>query len=555
MDFPFAFAHPDTAQYLDIVVSMLQGGPFIPGVIRVNAAYAFFAFLTLKFLGSGSFSIILVQTLLSVLSCVVGSILVFRTTQSVMLSNITLLLLLLLPRGLVYEHILLGESIFVVLTICFILLTFFFLEYKFWRSLNILLLGIITGFLLLSRGQALIAVLVGLGLVASLIIQKKIRWKAVITYTIFFLMPIVLMTHLYKAANAKYNDFNGLSAAGNYNLFWITTSRYFDFESSLHADVKNSLKPYIITTNQNYRGGESWGVEGVDSRGNLFPDVDVSHMNWTEINQMLGEIAHEAILTHPMAFLYRTYWNSRDFLWGKTSLFQTADIRDLLLQGNESHFRIDTAKAWRNSIFNPLERSSQQEFGLGRIARIFPFIDYSVVATPELTTDKILQKLHPLANFRWMTIGLWFLVVVAWFNRFKFDLFLRATSVLAIGQILLTIIPANALYDRYFVAVETIIVIGSLCAAGIFIKLSRYDKIKTLVLMGLIPALGVLVYLFFFFLPLPYPMIDKNILGLSESVIIQHQRVVVGLTAAIFSISICLIPGNKLATYLRQRYG
>lgn len=553
-DFPFAFGHPDTAQYLDATVAMLKGGAFVPGIIRVNATYALFAFFILTSLGSGSFSVILVQTFLSVVAAVLASGSIYQMTKSWVLATLGLLILLLLPRGLIYEHLLLTDGLYASLTISFMVLVFLFLEKKSWRPASVFILGLVTGLLMLSRGQALVAVVVGLGLIGGMTWEKKIPWKQAICFTFLFFIPILVMTNAYRLANKHSNNFNGLSAAGNYNLFWITTSRYLDFDSPVHADVKNSIKPYVITTNEHYTGEDSWGVEGVDARGNLFPNVDVSQLSWTEINGLLGEIAHEAIRTHPLAFMYRTFWNIRDLLWYKQTLFETIDIRDLLLQGDATHFRIDATKAWKDRIFNPLEFYPQQDFGLGRFARSLPWVNYTIVSVPELPTDNILQTIHPLANFRWFTIGLWFLLVMAWFNTSKYRLFLQAASLMIIGQILLTLIPANALYDRYFLGIEPLVVIGTLVAAGMYIKLSRYDKIKTLILLVLIPGIGAIFYMLFSSLPLPYPIIDKGILGLSEAVVIQHQRIVIGLSLSMLFTFFCLYPGIKLSRYIRQRY-
>lgn len=554
-DFPFAFGHPDTAQYLNTTVNMLNGGVFVPGVIRVNATYAFFALWILKYIGSGSFSIILVQTLLAVVASVLGSSIIFRITKSWLLTDVGLFILLLLPRGFVYEHILLTDGLYASLTIFFMTLVVLFMDREKWRPVTILALSLVTTLLVLSRGQALVAVFIGLSLIGGMLLEKKIHWKQAICFILLFLIPLLLMTNAYRLANKHQNAFNGLSAAGNYNLFWITTSRYLDFDSPLHAGIKNSIKPYVVSTNEHYSNQESWGVEGVDSKGNLFPGVDVSQLNWTQINQMLGEIAHEAIRTHPLAFIYRTFWNIGDLLWYKRTLFETIDIRDLLLQGDATHFRINATKSWENRAFNPLELYPQSEFGLGRFARIFPMVNYTHVSVPELPTDKILQRLHPLANFRWLTIGLWFLVVMAWFNKSKYQLFLQASSIMVVGQILLTLIPANALYDRYFLGIEPLIVIGTLVAIGMYIKLSYYDKIKTLILLGLIPGLYIVFYLLFSSIPLPYPLIDKDILGLSQVIIIQHQRAVIGLSMSTIVTFLCLFPGIKLSYFLRQRYG
>src|SRR4051812_19408952 len=67
IEFPFAFGHADSSQYLNSVKTMLGGGVFIPEFLRVNATYAYFSYGILKILGTHSFHIVVIQTFLGLL--------------------------------------------------------------------------------------------------------------------------------------------------------------------------------------------------------------------------------------------------------------------------------------------------------------------------------------------------------------------------------------------------------------------------------------------------------------------------------------------------------
>ena len=128
IDFPFAFGHPDTSQYTIPAARILHGQPFIPDIIRVVGTYVYFVVLSLKLFGPNSLSIIVAQSLLGIMSGILVWKLLIGLARNPILAAIGTLLFLLLPRELFYEHIVLGESLYV-----FIILAFCYLSFKLWR--------------------------------------------------------------------------------------------------------------------------------------------------------------------------------------------------------------------------------------------------------------------------------------------------------------------------------------------------------------------------------------------------------------------------------------
>lgn len=391
-------------------------------------------------------------------------------------------------------------------------------------------------FLILCRGQGVISVIAVIMLIVSLILLKKVNLLEGSKLIIFFCVPIFILISLYQQANIKYNHFYGISAAGNYNLFWITSSRFIDYESPKYGEIKLALKPFIRETNKNYDGDESWGVKGLNSAGNPLPQLEFLGQDWQRINTILGDVSKESIITHPLAFTYRTYWNLYDFLWNKTSLFKTIDISDLLLRNNGRKLYIDPQKALFSKTFDPLETPSLK-------------VQQSAQSSSSTLTDFFLNMFSWLANFRFLTLGLYASFILYCFNRTKYRTFYIFLLSIVLGQILLTIIASNALYDRYFIPVEPLsipIILGTLAD---FLKFSWPKKVKTTILFFILP-LFVLIFFktILFFLP-PYSIIDKPILGLSEVITVSHQQQAIGITfAVIFSIIITILCNNFLQT-------
>ena len=159
----------------------------------------------------------------------------------------------------------------------------------------------------------------------------------------------------YVGLNRKHHQFSGLSAAGNYNLFWVATSRYLDFRSDRHRELKQALEPCIRDANQNHANDLAWGTPGPICAPVVHGISERMQSNWQVSDRQLGELSREAILAHPMEVAYRFLWNLGDFLFVRWTVFRTADLDPLLFESNRARLRIDAAKA--AAYFSSLEQS------------------------------------------------------------------------------------------------------------------------------------------------------------------------------------------------------
>jgi 4-amino-4-deoxy-L-arabinose transferase-like glycosyltransferase len=546
-EFPYAFGHPDSSEYLRSLLGLIQGKPYVPVLLHVNGTYVYFMYFVLKVFGQSSLNIVLFQSILAIIAAVLGFFIIKKLTSSFFLANIGFLLIILLPRGLFYEHILLSDSIFATL-----IMFFAFFGLLFYEKPNLKLsfiLGLLSSFLVLGRGQGLIAPFLSILLFIIVALQRSIGLKRFLILVTVFSLPLVILIGSYLQTNVKYNHFHGLSASSNYNLFWVATSRFIDFDSVKYKKIKDSLKPFVVKTNKNYDGDESWGVQYLNSSGRPLAGIDFYTNDWQEIDKIMGEIAVESIQTHPLAFIYRTYWNTGDFFWGKTSLYKTIDISPLLLSSNQTVISIDKTKALNTKSFNILDGNKSTSGGA------FQSLPKSVKHTSnDSKIDRFLNMFAFLTNFRLITFGIYFSMTVFVINKFKNKLFLLFLTFLLIGQVILTTVPVNSLYDRYFIPVENISIVIILCGISIFLKLSIFDKLKSILLVVLLPIfMGTMMFLFNL-IPIKYPLLDKPIIGLPVSISASHQQFVVSVTLAALTTLIGVLAYQKLSDHLKEKY-
>lgn len=544
-EYNFAIGHPDTAQYTDAVLALLEGKPFTPSIIRVNGTYAWFLYSVLNFFGLSSYTVAVAQTILSVVAALCTLGVVSRLTGSYSVAATAVLFLLLLPRGFLYEQILLGDTVYAANILLLVAAA-----YWFWARGTVLAastLGFLTAALLLGRGQGLGALVVVLALFALMVLFRRVSGKRSLLCLVAYLVPVAVLCQLYLLANQRQNNFSGLSAAGNYNLFWIATSRYLDFESPLHAGIKRQLRRQARWTNKTLGMNLHWGIEGLSSAGDLLAGVDFDTDDWSKIDQVNKELAREAFYAHPLAIIHRVLWNFGDMIWWRGGLFETVDLKDLMFSGGEhSKLRIDPKKLEYCKKLDALAPGLTKLSGLPPV----PAVDLSAVAglsEPNnlLTTERWLRLLAPLSDFRVLVIAGFFAAALAFARSGDTAVFAGFVMALALSQIVLTVIAANGLYDRYYIAAEPLFVI--LCALGLSsaAAIGVRQSIKTCVTAASLAYMLYHIYYLGVSLPISYPVIDKGIPGLSIEHTIQQQRAVVGVLC-----SVLLAPSLLLASII-----
>src|SRR5260370_10895352 len=332
---------------------MLEGRPFVPNEVRVHGTYAFLSYFLLKLRGHQSWNIILVQSLLGVLTGILAFLVVDELTHDWRFRAAALLLVSIRLRGLFYEHILLAETVFDFLGVlfCWICVRVYLKP----TLLRFCLLSSVTVALLFARAQAWVLVAAEAMLIGVLWNRRKIPWKTAASFIAVALLPLWLAVHAYVDVNRKHHQFSGLSAAGNYNLFWRATSRYLDFRSYRHRQLQQALEPCIRDANQNHANDLAWGTPGPICAPVVHGISERMQSNWQVSDRQLGELSREAILAHPMEVAYRFLWNLGDFLFVRWPAFRTADLDPLLFESNRARLRIDAAKA--AAYFSSLEQS------------------------------------------------------------------------------------------------------------------------------------------------------------------------------------------------------
>ena len=535
-DYPYPFSHPDTGQYTNGVIEMLNGGPFKPCIIKVSGTYSFFIFYILNIFGLNTINVIIIQTLLGLLTGIFSFLIIRNITKSYWISLVGLLLVTILPRGLLYEHVMLADSLYVFLLIFYFWLVTLILSKPSWYLA--IILGLTSSLLILARGQGSISVLIGL----LVIILLKINIKIKVLLLILFLLTISIPYFIYKQENIKYNNLPSLSIAGGYNMFWISTFRFIDFDSQINTDIKSIMKPYVEISNSYYSklysqgdDEESWGATNISTN---LDSTFYSHYgdNWGLINQKFSEISLESIKSHPMAYIYRNYWNLRYYFFYNKNLDDTVDIKQFLLKDSSSNISIDRLKNFNTFPSDPLENYTDP-------LKTKRLTDHYANLNQNTVTDTILNKLSFLFNFRIFTFALYISIILLIFMKGKPKLLLGILVTMIFGQVLLTTVPSNALYDRYYIPVEPLIIIAFLVSFSyLFSNISKKEILQMIIIIISLPLTLILIYKFIYNLGINI-FIDHPIIGLSSEKMIANNRAVVSLisTILIFSTFFILI--------------
>lgn len=553
-EFPFAFGHADTSQYLTSVINMIQGAPFIPEVIRPNGTYSLFCYFVFKTFGLNSFHVIFLQSIFGVFNGLICFWLSWKLTRFWYLSIAVLLLVSLRPRGMVYEHILLAESLYEFLSICCCGLLLLF-----WSSpkmKNVLALSLCCVLLYFLRGQGVVFILASLcfifALWAKLRQEQKPKLK-VFGILIVFSLPLVFSNLYYRDLNKRTNHFSGISISGNYNLFWVASSNFMDFESSTFKDLKDALRPCVLESNQKFYQNLAWALQGGPCSQaftfvvrEFFPKKYGT--DWDQINAEMGAVALESILTHPIAFGYRFFWNLRDFFLYRRSLWDTTDLNGYFFEKSEKKLRIKFEQlAYLRELDSihglKLEQASslQTAFSVLLVQRDQPkkmekFFNSTkkMVFCPlvffAITFSFFLLICHPYP-FRW-GIGVFYLIWVL--------------------HPAMTVLAVNAVYDRYYLLPEALGFV--LIAVGVsqFIRLSLSLKFQTVLVFCSIVILVKLFWIGVSRFVYPFvPIFDKPILGLPEWVVTSHQ--VDGISFYLSCIVALILIGLAVQLFAKQR--
>ncbi len=313
--YPFAFGHYDSVNYLQAVHRMIGGGSFVPEPIRPMGLYAFFVYGIYTFLSKASIWIPILQHLLTLVSAGIGFWIVHTLTKRFYPSLITLLLIGLSPRTLLYGQLVLVDSLYTSGVILFFGALLFLLKRPGYFSAS--LLGLSTSFLILGRGQGILALAFGF---LVLIYQRS--WR---------LLPLFAVTALtlpmfYNYSNYKHHGFFGSSVSANHNLFWVASAHLLNFSSAKHSDIKEKLKECVTYSNENAEVIRNWALYGPKCSNDIIAIETSLWPNWKRYNQVCGELAYEAILTHPISFTYKFLRSLPEFFLYKTTLFKTIDL-------------------------------------------------------------------------------------------------------------------------------------------------------------------------------------------------------------------------------------
>ena len=442
---------------------MLRGKRFVPAVIRVVGTYSLFAYYSMKLLGNRSLNIILMQSVAGILSGAFGYSIIRSLTGRRWLGIVGLLLICLRIRVLLYEHILLPESLYDFLGVVFIWCCVWI--YSNARLLKVVALGIICALLFFARAQGIGFVGIGTLFVIATSLRNSHGFLRAARWIAVYLTPIIVATSFYVGLNKSYNHFSGISAGANYNLFWISTTRFIDFDSPQHRDIKDALRACIEGSNRRFTSDLSWSTVGPNCE-HILPAVEkilfgTAGSNWNTANRIMGEISTEAMYTHPISFGYRFLWNVWDFLWMRGSLRAAIDLDQLLLDPASAHVRLSPVKA---------EYTKQMDS--------FRFYHFNKDYFDHSSSESVVSK-----SALWITDRLFEYVAIIRSSPFVVALFLfsvfvqicgpssnRSISAVVIGlwlsQVVLTVFAATAVYDRYHLFPEACMFLMIVIALG-----------------------------------------------------------------------------------------
>lgn len=537
--FPYGFGHPDTGDYGHPVTRFLQGGPFVPEPIRVMGTYAYFLIAVAMTMGATTFSVMLVQHVMGVVTAYLLGLLMRKLTGSARLGILTMLLVGLLPRGLMYEHIILAETTYLFLTILLALLALHFVRSSpRWIEPA---LGVIAGLMILGRGQGIIAVPLGLLILATPYYHRTLGLRFIqrmVRLFCLFFLPILALTLSYVYLNIRGNDFPGLSANAAYSLYTAGVSNLTDYESPKYAASKNILRECVALSNTRFDGRAEWALTEPLCGPAVGQVIAQFHGRWRFIEAELGGLAREAILTHPVAFLYRVAWNLRDFFWGRPGLLKTIDLRDLLFRDpvwmEQKVIEIDRQKTERIRDMGVPPLQGDHRFGLDRLASLYSASGSDASAT---AFSSILNWLSYLANCRTYLVGTLLLMALCWAHPLENRFFILWMLGLTLGQVVLTEVPVNALYDRYYVPIEPFQVIFWLLAIRGIARLSQADRRGFARLVLLLLMVATVTFQIAVRLPLAwFPNLDHPILNMAEAKVQMMTRYVFSWSAMLIAV-------------------
>ena len=526
--YPFAFGHRDTNQYLGATVSLLDGKGYMPHFMRVSGTYALFTAGIIWGFHS-SFVLIVIQHLLGVLGALLGGLITLEITRSRWLALLCVLLLGVLPKALFYEHFLLVESLYASTWLFFLWSSMrFFKGPTLARAAG---LGALNCCLLLSRGQGALALILCIGLTGILLVSRRAPPKRLAFFILFMLAPSLAGSFLYRRQNIEQHHLPALSMAGNHNLFWNVGGNLIDYHSPRNTDFKELVRPCVLDANRKFVPWPNWGLGGETCA--IYRRAVREHYrdNWGEIHEVIGAVAVEGILSHPVAFTYRSLWNLRDSLWERTSLCSLKDLSEHILDCGPEGYRIDYAKAWQNRSLNVL----------GRFDRTLSDLAYERSPHAERIIESFFWVLNVLAGQRFFTVCLGLLLLTALGFR---DVFSFETGLLFfyfLGHWCLTIVPANGLWDRYYVPHEPIQIILLCVALAAFSRARREENIRATLLGLSLMASAAIGYLVGKYIPLLTLGFDAPILGIGDSSIWKIHRYVACFFSSSFFLALALI--------------
>jgi 4-amino-4-deoxy-L-arabinose transferase-like glycosyltransferase len=536
---PFTLGHPDSSQYIDAAIKMLDGQPFTPDPIRVMGTYSFFLYLLGKTLGLTGVAVALVQHLLGIGTALCVFYIVKTLTRSWAWANFALLFTGMLPRGWFLEHIIIADCLYAFLFVgtCVVALE----VYRKPNAGRALLFGLIVALVSLARAQGFVAIPFGLVLIAAALWNHP--WKVWLGrgagLGALYLLPIVLFIGLYLRANINRNHFHGLSASGNYNLMWLSAGNLIDYEKPTNLDIKAKLRPYVERSNQQLASTPFTAFMFLtnaqfDEMFTMF--FTYYEHNWVKLNQKMGELTREAIWAHPMAFCHRAILQLKFFFFENTTYFKLGEIAPFFLKGDKNHFTVETAAADDLLKYNPLDRL-QMESGLLRGLNRF-FRGFERPAAAQNIISQTVYQLRVLASERLYTamllLALAIAAVQAWTGVFYF--FWVATLLLA--QIFVTAAPVFALHDRYYLPSEPLQIMLFALALGIPAAVPWRRALLLLAGIGLATLAGTLLGRI---IPGSWlPTIDRPILAYTAEATLQSKRAFYGF---LFKAAFALVGG------------
>ena len=257
-DYPYPFGHFFLTFPIFGISS--KGGPFAGNPLRVTATFSYFVSAILSFPGATFLTYLFIQHGLGLATALLAYRLTRRMTGSPALANVALIAIGLNPRGLLYEHIFLPETLYVFL--------FFALVECGWHALLrpswflALALGVLAGSLVVTRGQGVIAPPIAFLFLAIGLYAARSPTRRAAGLLALFVVPAISIPLHTVLVNARTSGIAALSVNGSYNLLWVSSANLIDFESDSNADLKEIARPCIVESNRDRGDSEAWAMTG-----------------------------------------------------------------------------------------------------------------------------------------------------------------------------------------------------------------------------------------------------------------------------------------------------